>query len=152
MTPAYFTTAFTYDTAVNRRLLASLRELAQVEERTQAVFAHILAARAVWMERLQHDGRSTTPVWPSLDWEACEALIGANEHAYTTYLANAATADLETPFTYYNSKGRSFTNRPLDVLMHVLIHGGYHRGQIAQSLRLSGYEPLSTDYSFYLRE
>lgn len=152
MTPAYLASAFAYDTAVNRRLLHALRALPVGDDRTQAVFAHILAARTVWMERLQHEGRSTTPVWPSLDWDACEALLAANDQAYAAYLADVSAAALEAPFTYYNSKGRGFTNRPLDVLMHVLIHGGYHRGQIAQSVRLSGHDPMNTDYIFYLRE
>ncbi|MEM6647813.1 MAG: DinB family protein [Bacteroidota bacterium] len=152
MTPAYLTSAFAYDTAVNRRLLDALRALPNVGERTQAVFAHILAARAVWIERLQHDGRSSTPVWPTLDWDACEAMIEGNDQTYTAYLAEVSLADLEAPFTYYNSTGRGFTNRPLDVLMHVLIHGGYHRGQVAQAVRLSGYQPMNTDYIFYLRE
>jgi len=152
MTPAYLISAFAYDTAVNRKLLHALQALSHVEDHTRAVFAHTLAARAVWMERLQHDGRSTTPVWPTLDWDACDALIEANDQAYAAYLAGISPAALEAPFTYYNSKGRGFTNRPLDVLMHVLIHGGYHRGQIAQLVRLSGYEPTNTDYIFYLRE
>ncbi|MEM1096874.1 MAG: DinB family protein [Bacteroidota bacterium] len=152
MTPAYLRSAFAYDTTINRRLLASLRALPVMDERTQAVFAHLLAARAVWMERLQHDGRSTTPVWPTLDWDACETMIADNDQAYAAYLADVSMAELEAPFTYYNSKGRGFTNRRLDVLMHVLIHGGYHRGQVAQSVRLAGYEPINTDYIFYLRE
>ncbi|HEY6147556.1 MAG TPA: DinB family protein [Thermoanaerobaculia bacterium] len=30
--------------------------------------------------------------------------------------------------------------------MHVVIHGGYHRGQIAAELRAAGFTPAYTDY------
>jgi uncharacterized damage-inducible protein DinB len=30
--------------------------------------------------------------------------------------------------------------------MHVVLHGGYHRGQIASELRAAGFTPAYTDY------
>ena len=151
MSTDYLTGLFDYDTAVNRDLLASLREQ-EVDERTRAVFAHVLAARKVWIERLRDGGRSETPVWPTLDWDECEALIDDNDRAYRAFLGEMSEADLDRPTTYQNSRGAEFTNRRLDVLMHVLLHGSYHRGQVAQSVRRSGGEPVSTDYIFRPRE
>ena len=45
-----------------------------------------------------------------------------------------------------NSKGQSWTSRVEDVLTHVLLHGAYHRGQIASALREAGLTPPYTDY------
>jgi uncharacterized damage-inducible protein DinB len=39
-----------------------------------------------------------------------------------------------------------------DLLMHVALHGSYHRGQIAQALRLAGGEPVNTDFITFVRE
>ena len=122
-----------------------------MDERTRAVFAHTLAARKVWIERISDGGRSDTPVWPALDWSECETLIDENDRAYTAYLEGVSASDLEKPVAYQNSKGHELTNRPADILMHVVIHGGYHRGQVAQSVRQTGGEPINTDYVTFLR-
>ena len=151
MSPESLARLFDYDTAAARELLDALRDQPATEEHVRAVFAHMLAARRVWIERLQNDGRSETPVWPSLDWDECEALIDENDEAYTAYLAEVSASDLEAPVSYQNSAGREFANRPVDILMHVIVHGGYHRGQIAQSVRRAGGEPINTDYITHLR-
>jgi len=37
------------------------------------------------------------------------------------------------------------------ILSHVIIHGGYHRGQIAILLRQAGSDPAVTDFIAYVR-
>jgi uncharacterized damage-inducible protein DinB len=37
------------------------------------------------------------------------------------------------------------------VLLHVVSHGAYHRGQIASDLRNSGGEPVLTDFIHWVR-
>jgi len=39
-----------------------------------------------------------------------------------------------------------------DILLHVAMHGQYHRGQINQLLRGAGLEPISVDYIVFVRE
>jgi uncharacterized damage-inducible protein DinB len=36
-------------------------------------------------------------------------------------------------------------------LMHVALHGAYHRGQIAQVIRQGGGEPVNTDFITFQR-
>lgn len=148
----YLAGLFEYDTAVSRELLTSLRGQRDVGERTRSVFAHILAARKVWIERLRDGGRSETLVWPTPSWDECEVLIDDNDRAYKSAIGGMSDLDLDELVAYQNSKGETFVSRRVDILMHVLLHGSYHRGQVAQSVRRSGGEPTSTDYIFYLRE
>ena len=143
---------FDYDTAVSRNLLGALRGSPDIDERTASTFAHILAARKIWMERLASGGRSSTPVWPTLSFDGCGVLIEENDRSYTSYFQGRSEADLDLPVSYQNSSGKRFVGRPRDILMHVVIHGGYHRGQIAQSMRSAGDEPVNTDYISYLRD
>ena len=53
---------------------------------------------------------------------------------------------LARTIVYTNSKGEPWSSRVSDVLMHVVLHGGYHRGQIAADLREAGFTPAYTDY------
>ncbi|MGH9479278.1 MAG: DinB family protein [Terriglobales bacterium] len=39
-----------------------------------------------------------------------------------------------------------------DILMHVALHSGYHRGQIAADMRSGGLEPAYTDYIHWRRQ
>ena len=52
---------------------------------------------------------------------------------------------------YVNSKGEPWHSLADDILMHVIIHGGYHRGQIATIVRQSGATPAYTDYIHCIR-
>jgi len=151
MCPDYFVELFDYDSTVNRELLGALRTASNPGERTMAIFAHLLAAKKVWMGRLS--GRpANTPIWPSLDFSQCEALIEENRSTYNNYLRDTSESDLRGKIRYQNSTGTEFRNPVRDVLMHVLIHSGYHRGQIAQSMRQEGGNPINTGYIFHLRD
>jgi len=53
--------------------------------------------------------------------------------------------------SYKNSSGRAFQNSVRDVLMHVALHGQYHRGQINLQLRANGMEPVNVDFITFVR-
>jgi uncharacterized damage-inducible protein DinB len=58
---------------------------------------------------------------------------------------------LQQSVHYRNSAGREFDSTIGDILMHVAMHGSYHRGQIAREMRSAGREPVYTDYIGYAR-
>ncbi|HEU5359182.1 MAG TPA: DinB family protein, partial [Gemmatimonadales bacterium] len=53
--------------------------------------------------------------------------------------------------TYRNSAGLEFTSTVEDILLHVALHGAYHRGQVARALREGGAVPNATDYIAFIR-
>jgi uncharacterized damage-inducible protein DinB len=53
--------------------------------------------------------------------------------------------------TYRNSAGDEYTSTLEDILTHVSLHGAYHRGQIAASVRAAGDTPTATDYIAFAR-
>lgn len=121
-------------------------------ERGLTLLAHLLAAEAVWLARLQGRESQGMPIWPSLSLAECTALAGENRLGYTAYLAALPESALSEPVTYRNSTGQEFHTAPLDILTHVALHGSYHRGQIMQDVRGAGAEPVSTDYIVWVRE
>ena len=61
-------------------------------------------------------------------------------------------ARLATTVTYKNSKAESWTSRKGDILMHVIMHSAYHRGQIASNVRAEGLTPAYADFIHAVRQ
>jgi uncharacterized damage-inducible protein DinB len=132
----------------DRRALAMLR--ATPDRDAVRRLAHLLAAEEVWLARLE--GRTPTqPVWPDLDLDACAALADANRARWASYLAALTPESLAREVAYTNSAGEPFRSRLDDILLHVLLHGQYHRGQVALLVRAAGGEPQGTDYIAFAR-
>ena len=104
----------------------------------------------MWLARLKGE-RPTHPVWPDLSLEQCAALVQANQRALATYIDGLTPASLSQGVTYVNSAGREFTSSIEDILLHLALHGSYHRGQIAWALRKGGSVPMATDYIAFAR-
>jgi uncharacterized damage-inducible protein DinB len=132
----------------DRRALEMLRATPDADALRR--LAHVLAAEEVWLARLE--GRAPTqPVWPALDLDACAALVDENRARWSAYLGALTAEALAGEVAYVNSAGQSFRSRLDDILLHVLLHGQYHRGQVALLVRAAGGEPSGTDFIAFVR-
>jgi len=130
--------------------LAALRDCPAAWAEALGSFAHVLAAEHIWLSRLQ--GREPSrPVWPALSIPECEALAAENAAGYAAYSDKQAETDLATVVRYRNVQGEEFANTVLDILTHVVIHGAYHRGQIAKAIGRGGGQAVNTDYIIFVR-
>ncbi len=91
------------------------------------------------------------PVWPDSTIEQCEALADKMASAWKIYLGKISNDELDKNFEYRNSKGEKWSSRVEDVLMHVIMHSAYHRGQMATQMRRAGMEPALTDFIHAVR-
>lgn len=132
------------------RVLAALRSATNPDPSCRELFAHLLAAEHVWLARLKGE-TPTHAVWPDLSLEQCAALVQTNQRALASYVAALTPDRLLQGVTYVNSAGRQFTSSSEDILLHVALHGAYHRGQIAWALRRGGSVPIATDYIAFVR-
>src|SRR6185437_659206 len=90
-------------------------------------------------------------IWPSLSLPELAAFAPTMHEGYAAYLATLTDADLEQPVAYVNSAGLTFTNTVVDILMHVALHGQYHRGKVNLLLRQAGAEPALVDFIAFQR-
>lgn len=132
------------------RVLAALRSATTPDAACLELFAHVLAAEHVWLARLKGE-TPRHPVWPTLTLEACAELVQANQRELTATVDALAPADMARGLTYRNSAGQEFTSSIEDILLHVCLHGAYHRGQIAWALRKGGGVPMPTDFIAFVR-
>lgn len=122
------------------RALAALRAAAAPPAQALELYAHILGAEHIWLARLRQEPAQVA-VWPSLDLDACAALADANHSAFSELSTTLDEAGLAREIPYLNSAGSPFRSSLRDILLHVALHGCYHRGQVALLLRQAGAEP-----------
>ena len=59
--------------------------------------------------------------------------------------------DFNRLLKYNNYVGDYFESNVEQIMIHLVNHGSYHRGQVAMLLRQKGFEPVNTDYITYDR-
>jgi len=142
---------FAYDHWANRECLQAIQSGTSLSATILGRLAHILSAKKLWLERLRNK-RQTMPVWPGLSIEECALLADEMALAWRDYLTKLTPCGLDEKLEYRNSRGEVWSSRVEDVLMHVLMHSAYHRGQIALEMRASGLEPAYTDFIHAVRQ
>ena len=142
---------FSYDDWANREVLASLQGLDAPPARSVSLLAHIVSAERLWLERLLSQ-KQTLPVWPLFTLEQCELGVEQLPGLWQNYLASLGEAGLSASLAYRNTKGESFTSQKQDILLHVVMHSAYHRGQIAADMRSAGFTPAYTDFIHGVRQ
>ena len=134
----------------DERCLVALRRCARVPEDVLGDFGHVLGAEHVWLARLRGEPPAVA-VWPAADLEELARLAEHSRVEWAAYLDGLAPEELAREVAYVNSDGVAFESRVDDVLLHVALHGAYHRGQIMRALRVAGEETEATDYIAFVR-
>jgi uncharacterized damage-inducible protein DinB len=148
---AYITRLYDHVAWADTRTIEALRTMHAPPLDALRLLGHLLGAEDVWLTRLQ--GRpSDVAIWPSLGLEDCAALARKNHTSFAAFIQANAGEGLRREARYRNSTGAEFVNTLEDILLHVALHGSYHRGQVARIIRADGGLPLYTDYIMYLRE
>ena len=115
------------------------------------LLGHLVAAERVWLLRVRGEAPDC-PIWPEWPLERIEELAAANAAAFGEMVSALTDEEAGGLVEYRNSQGVAFQNSVRDILTHVALHGSYHRGQIAMTLRAGGADPVNTDFITYARE
>jgi uncharacterized damage-inducible protein DinB len=134
----------------DHRALESLRNAGLPHPKALEIYAHILGAEHTWLTRLR-GAPAAHAVWPKLTLAECGPLASENQQAFSEYLAQLDEDALAREVHYRNSAGAEFDSRIDDILLHVVLHGTYHRGQVAFVVRNEGDVPNATDYIAFVR-
>jgi uncharacterized damage-inducible protein DinB len=146
----HFTRLFEHLEWANTRVLASLRTAQNLRKKDLELYAHILGAEHTWLSRI-NGTTARFPVWPTLSLDECESLGRENVSGFSDLASRLTQALLGKSIAYRNSAGEQFTSTIEEMLTQVAMHGSYHRGQIAASLRVAGDTPSPTDYIAFVR-
>lgn len=150
---------FEYEKDAHAKTLASL-ETVPAQRRSEegyhkalTFFAHMMAARRLWLYRFGAYPEAPTVFFPN-DMALAdlhEQLAHVNE-IWTNYLSRLDDEQISKPFEYRSLDGNPFRNVIEDILTQLFGHSWYHRGQIAFIVRTLGGTPAITDFVFWTRE
>jgi len=130
--------------AVDRELQSSFPSI-------RATLAHAVGAERIWVARWE-GGEGTLPDdWDDLSVAALReelALVAARQDAY---LATLTDGDLAREVHYHDRAGTPHVSSIRHMLVHVVNHATYHRGQLTTLLRQVGARPPATDFVRYTR-
>ena len=145
-------TLFEYDYWANGEALASLSTVGGDADRPRKFFTHVIGAQRIWLGRFESPEPPTAEPWPVLSSVESRAAIEDVHRRCTALLDSLTSEKLEGKLAYRNLKGVEFQTPIRDVLMHLVIHSAYYRGQVAAAVRDAEGKPAATDYSVYVRK
>lgn len=131
-------------------------EIKSVFSSIQEVISHAYLAEGMWLRVMSGDDFSDImKVIKELKEKAngrnlleLQQLYTEMNEQYFDFLNNHN--DLDQKFTIKHPKYGDLDASVTDMVIHVVNHGTYHRGNITAMLRQQGHVGVSTDYIFYL--
>ena len=142
---------FDYDYWANTQALASLKTVPSGTEQPRKTFNHVIGAQRIWLARFENPAPPSAQPWPDLTLEECASAIEDLWRRWTDLLDRLTPEKLAGNLAYLSLKGIEYRTPIQDVLMHLVLHSAYHRGQIAAAVREAGGKAAPTDYVVYLR-
>ena len=109
--------------------------------------AHLVLVEWIWRERFE--GRSPRSIPPTSEFPTLASIIdrwSAEEQKMRAYLVGLTEESLERAETYVSTRGQTWTYPLWRMIIHLLNHQSYHRGQITNHLRQLGLQPPPVDF------
>lgn len=124
-----------------------LASLAVPLERAVAIFAHVQAARQLWLSRVSKlTGFPDGGVFPAWTIDHSERVAREMDTLYEGFIRARSVHDLMQGVEYTSTESVKYESQLSEILTHVVNHGSYHRGQIAQLIAQTGNKPPVTDF------
>lgn len=107
---------------------------------------HTLSAEWIWLERWNGTSpKSMLGAAELIDVEAIKTRWDKVESERTDFIRSLTPERLQTVISYVNTRGQTFAYPLWQMLVHVVNHSTYHRGQITTLVRQVGGKPVGTD-------
>ncbi|MFQ5695742.1 MAG: DinB family protein [Terriglobia bacterium] len=124
-----------------------LRPLGNSFSSLRDTLVHLVGAEWIWLERWR--GRCPRAILAAEEFPTLaevESRWRNLERELRDYLAGLKEEALAGSVTYVNTKGVTWTYPLWRLMLHLVNHQSYHRGQVTMMLRLLGVQPPSIDY------
>jgi uncharacterized damage-inducible protein DinB len=141
---------FEYNYWADDLFLKALAEMPNPPAKALELMGHLVFASDVWLARLQGEdlSRFTNPN-PHYSLAECREKRDELHLKWKNYLTGLKPEDLQKKIVFANTKGKKFEHVVQNVLVHVVNHSHYHRGQLATLVHQNGGNRPYTDYMGY---
>lgn len=139
-----------YDGWADEQLIQSLKGPAEGDERVIHLAGHLLAAKRVWLSRIRGEDTFTYDLWPKYSVVDFAVRLRELDQEMLAFVSSPQE-NFDRIVHYRNQTGNYFDTRLSDILIHVVNHATYHRGQLATAVKNAGGTPAVTDYIAWVR-
>ncbi|MGB4843524.1 MAG: DinB family protein [Ferruginibacter sp.] len=135
------------DEQINQEITSSFPSLSKT-------ILHMWNAEAIWWQRLKLEEKIIVP-GDNFTGSFTELIKQVNQQSiiWKEWVDNATETQLQHVFFYRNTKREEFKQPVYELLLHIMNHGTYHRGQLVTMLRQLGVDKIpSTDFTTFCRK
>jgi uncharacterized damage-inducible protein DinB len=152
-----------YNVWANQKLCEMILSLpAEVQQRElpssfaslHKTILHMWDAESMWWQRLKLQENVVRPSdnFSGTTDDAIQSLLQQCRQ-WEAWTASATDMALQHVFSYYNTKREQFKQPTYQVLLHMMNHDTYHRGQLVNMLRQLGQQKIpQTDFIVWSRK
>lgn len=145
----YFLKLYQYNAWANNRVLNALTRQQMASEKVLSIMGHIVAAQFLWLHRIKGLPPADVKLWGEYTLQQLVQMAEDVGRLWLEFIEG--TADFNRELTYLNYTGDPYINNVEMIMIHLVNHSTYHRGQIALLLRQEKLEPVNTDFITYDR-
>jgi len=145
----YFLKLYQYNVWCNKRVLNALTSQHVNDEKILSLVGHIVAAQYLWLYRIKGLPPAPVKLWGEYTLNQLVEMADEIGEQWISFIEQ--TDDFNRELTYTNYTGDPYVNNVEMIMIHLVNHSSYHRGQIAMQLRQKGFEPVNTDFITYDR-
>jgi uncharacterized damage-inducible protein DinB len=103
--------------------------------------SHILLGEQVWFQRIRGEVLNRE-IWRTMDLPQLKTELDRNRDSYHELLSHTP----DRVIAYQRFTGEKYQSPVSDILLHLVLHGTHHRGQMATHVSTFGSTPINTDF------
>jgi len=145
----FFLKWYSYNAWANRKIIECLESQGVVDEKILTILGHLVSANFIWLNRIKGLPKSEFKLWGDYSLSQLGEMVENADAQWMEYIQSQD--DFNRLLKYRNYVGDYFESNVEQIMIHLVNHGSYHRGQVAMLLRQKGFEPVNTDYITYDR-
>jgi len=108
-----------------------------------------VSALFIWLCRITGESPEPYPLWKQYSLEELTKMSDEITQRWVKFVEGEESFD--RVLVYHNYVGDPYKNNVEQIMIHLVNHSSYHRGQVALLLREKGFEPINTDFITYDR-
>jgi uncharacterized damage-inducible protein DinB len=145
----YFLKMYSFNAWANSKIIAGMVRQNVQDEKILGIFGHLVSAQFIWLNRIKGLPKSSYELWGKYDLNQLQLMVDSASEEWLNFIQ--AHEEFNRVLKYTNYVGDYYENNVQDIMIHLVNHGSYHRGQVALLLREKGFEPVNTDLITYDR-
>ncbi len=145
----FFEKWYSYNAWANRKLINCIEQQQVNDQKILTTMGHLLSANFIWLNRIKGLPKSEYKLWGEYSLAQLKTMVEEADKQWMDFIQSQG--DFNRLLKYNNYVGDYFENNVEQIMIHLVNHGSYHRGQVAMLLRQKGFEPVNTDYITYDR-